>query len=62
MKTESSVARIVGNAIRKYLGLSVLLVLVIVLSVGFALLPPLVLEKIVDTLTVGDNLLFSMAV
>lgn len=62
MKTESSVARIVGNAICKYLGLSVLLVLVIVLSVGFALLPPLVLEKIVDTLTVGDNLMFSMAV
>ena len=44
MKTESSVARIVGNAIRKYLGLSVLLVLVIVLSVGFALLPPLFCE------------------
>ena len=62
MKTESSVAGIIGNALRKHLWLSVLLLLTILLSIGFSLLPPLVLEKIVDTLTAGEPILFSVAV
>ncbi|MDD6188747.1 MAG: ABC transporter ATP-binding protein [Clostridiales bacterium] len=62
MKTESSVARIVGNTLRNHPGLSVLLLLTILLSIGFSLLPPLVLEKIVDTLTAGERILLSMAV
>lgn len=62
MKTESSVARIIGHTIRKHPGLSTLLLLIILLSIGFSLLPPLVLEKIVDTLTAGEQILLSMAV
>ncbi len=62
MKTESSVARIIGHTIRKHPGLSTLLLLIILLSIGVSLLPPLVLEKIVDTLTAGEQILLSMAV
>lgn len=62
MKTESSVARTIGKTLQKHPGLSVLLLLTILLSIGFSLLPPLVLEKIVDTLTAGEQILLSMAV
>ncbi|MGN1028263.1 MAG: ABC transporter ATP-binding protein [Faecousia sp.] len=62
MKTESSVARTIGKTLQKHPGLSVLLLLTILLSIGFSLLPPLVLEKIVDALTVGEQILLSMAV
>ena len=54
MKTESSVARIIGHTIRKHPGLSTLLLLIILLSIGVSLLPPLVLQKIVD---IGSALL-----
>lgn len=62
MKKYDSVARITANTIQRYCGLSVLLLLTIVLSIVFSLLPPLVLEKIVDTLTEGEQLLFSVAI
>lgn len=62
MKTESSVARIIGNTLRKYPLRSVLLFLAILLSIVFSLLPPLALEKIVDTLAGGKGILFFMAV
>lgn len=62
MKNESSVARILGGTIRNHPGLSVLLLLAMIFSVVFSLLPPLVLEKIVDTLTAGERVLLSMAV
>ncbi len=62
MRTESSVARTIGKTLQKHPGLSVLLFLTILLSIGCSLLPPLVLEKIVDTLTAGEQILLSMAV
>lgn len=62
MKTESSVTQLVGRTIRKNMWLSVLLILTIVFSICFSLFPPLVLEKIVDTLTVGEQILLPMAV
>ena len=62
MKNNVSVARITGNTIWKYRGLSILLILTILLSIGFSLLPPLILGKIVDTLTERKKLLFSMAI
>lgn len=61
MRTESSVARIIGNTLRKHAGLSGLLFLTILFSVGISLLPPLALERIVDTLTGGGQILFPMA-
>ena len=60
MKPESSVAQTIGNTIRKHPGISMLLLLTIVLSIGFSLLPPLVLEIIVNTLTEGEQILLSM--
>lgn len=62
MKNESSVVRTIGKTLQKHPGLSVLLLLTILISIGFSLLPPLVLEKIVDTLTAGEQILLSMAV
>lgn len=62
MEHRPSVAHIIGTAIRKHRGLSILLVITIVLSILFSLLPPLVLEEIVDTLTEGNRILLSMAV
>ena len=62
MKTEASVARIIGRTIRNRRVLSALLILTIVFSIGFTILPPLVLEKIVDTLTAGEQILLSVAV
>ncbi|MGN0801939.1 MAG: ABC transporter ATP-binding protein [Candidatus Faecivicinus sp.] len=62
MENESSVARIIGNALRKRPGRSALLLATILLSVGFSLLPPLALERIVDGLTAGEPILLSMAV
>ena len=61
MAHNSSVVCIIGKTIRKHLGLSALLILAITLSVAFSLLPPLVLEEIVDTLAAGQRALFSMA-
>ena len=62
MKTESSVAQISRSMIRRQPRLSILLVLTIVFSIVFSLLPPLMLESIVDTLTAGEQILFSMAI
>lgn len=62
MAHSTSVARLIGKTVGTYIVLSVLLVLTIVLSIGFSLLPPLVLERIVDTLTAGGQVLLSMAV
>lgn len=62
MNDSASVTRIIGGTIKKHPGLSALLVLAIALSVVLALLPPLVLEQIVDTLAAGEQVLFSMAV
>lgn len=61
MENESSVARIVGNALRKRPGRSALLLATILLSVGFSLLPPLALERIVDGLTAGESIRLFMA-
>lgn len=62
MNDSASVTRIIGGTIKKHPGLSALLILAIALSVVLALLPPLVLEQIVDTLAAGEQVLFSMAV
>lgn len=62
MRTESCVTRIIANTLRKHRGLSGLLVLTVLFSIGFSLLLPLVLERIVDTLTGGGEILLSMAV
>ena len=62
MKTESSVAQISRSMIRRQPRLSILLVLTIVFSIVFSLLPPLMLESIVDTLTAGEQIRFSMAI
>lgn len=61
MENKSSVARIVGNALRKRPGRSALLLATILLSVGFSLLPPLALERIVDGLTAGESIRLFMA-
>ncbi|MGN1140417.1 MAG: ABC transporter transmembrane domain-containing protein [Oliverpabstia sp.] len=58
---DSSKTQLIGKTIRKYSWLNMLLILTIVFSIGFSLLPPLVLEKIVDTLTSGEKIMFSMA-
>ncbi|MGN0507174.1 MAG: ABC transporter ATP-binding protein [Lachnospiraceae bacterium] len=62
MTDKSSVAKIIGNTIRKHPGLSILLVLAILLAIVFSLLPPLVLEEIVNHLVEGKQILFSMAI
>lgn len=62
MKRNSTVIRIIGKTIQSHLGLSILMFLTIALSIIFSLLPPLMLEKIVDTLTAGEQILLFMAV
>ncbi|MDD6212930.1 MAG: ABC transporter ATP-binding protein [Clostridiales bacterium] len=62
MKNKSSVIRIIGEMIGKNPGLCFLLLFVIGVSICFSLLPPLVLERIVDTLTAGEEIALSIAV
>lgn len=62
MANKASVARMIGSTIRRHPGLSVLLILAISLSVLFSLLPPLVLEKTVNALAAGEQVLLSMAI
>lgn len=62
MKHNSTMVRIIRKTIQSHLGLSILMFLTIALSIIFSLLPPLMLEKIVDTLTVGEQILLFMAV
>lgn len=61
MNDNPSVAKILARTIRKKPGRSILLIVVIVLAVVFSLFPPLVLEKIVNTLAEEKEILFSMA-
>ncbi len=61
MNDNPSVAKIIARTIRKHPGRSILLIVVIVLAVVFSLFPPLVLEKIVNTLAEEKEILFSMA-
>lgn len=61
MSVRTSVAKTVRMTIQKHIGLSVLLLLTIAASVIFALLPPLVLEKIVNTLAMGEQIVFPAA-
>ena len=62
MNDNPSVAKILARTIRKKPGRSILLIVVIVLAVVFSLFPPLVLEKIVNTLAEEKEILFSMAI
>lgn len=62
MTDRSSVVKIIGNTTRKNLRLSILLILAIILAILFSLLPPLVLEGIVNTLAEGKQIMFSMAI
>ena len=61
MNDNPSVAKIIARTVRKHPGRSILLIVVIVLAVVFSLFPPLVLEKIVNTLAEEKEILFSMA-
>ena len=61
MNDNPSVAKIIARTIRKKPGRRILLIVVIVLAVVFSLFPPLVLEKIVNTLAEEKEILFSMA-
>lgn len=61
MNDNPSVAKIIARTVRKKPGRSILLIVVIVLAVVFSLYPPLVLEKIVNTLAEEKEILFSMA-
>ncbi|MGN1144295.1 MAG: ABC transporter transmembrane domain-containing protein, partial [Anaerovoracaceae bacterium] len=61
MKDKQSAARIITRTVRKHPGLSILLIVVILLAVVFSLLPPLVLEKIVNAMAEKKQILFSMA-
>ncbi len=61
MNDNPSVAKIIARTMRKHPGRSILLIVVIVLAVVFSLFPPLVLEKIVNTLAEEKEILFSMA-
>lgn len=58
---KSSVAYIIWDTVRRYLLFCILLVLAIAASVVFALLPPLVLERIVDDLAAGERIAFGAA-
>lgn len=62
MKDNPSAAKIITRTVRKHPGLSILLIVVILLAVIFSLLPPLVLEKIVNAMAEKKQILFSMAV
>ena len=59
--TKTSVIDIIGGTVRAGKGLSALLLLTIAGSVLLALLPPLVLERIVDALAGGEWVAFSLA-
>ena len=59
--TKTSVIDIIGGTVRAGKGLSALLLLTIAGSVLLALLPPLVLERIVDALAGGERVAFSLA-
>ena len=61
MRSETSVARIIGGTIRGSKLLSALLLAAIAGSVLFALLPPLVLERIVDALAEQRQVTVSLA-
>ncbi|MGN0713750.1 MAG: ABC transporter transmembrane domain-containing protein, partial [Anaerovoracaceae bacterium] len=61
MKDKTSAAKIITQTVGKHPGLSILLILVILLAVIFSLLPPLVLENIVNTLAEKKQIMFSMA-
>jgi len=61
MKNHSSVIRLIGTALKTHLGFSVLLIVSILLSIFFSLLPPLILEEIINTLASGKQPLYSMA-
>ena len=61
MNDNPSVAKIIARTVRKKPRLSILLSIVIVLAVIFSLLPPLVLENIVNTLAEKKQLAFSLA-
>lgn len=58
----SGVSKCIKNTIQESRRFFVLLILIIAASVIFALLPPLVLGKIVDSLADGKKMFFSMAV
>ena len=62
MKDNPSAAKIIAQTARKHPGLSILLIVVILLAVVFSLFPPLVLEKIVNTLAEEKKVLLSMAI
>ena len=62
MNDNPSVAKIIARTVRKKPGMSILLSIVIVLAVIFSLLPPLVLENIVNTLAEKKQLAFSLAI
>ena len=62
MNDKPSVAKIIARTVRKKPGMSILLSIVIVLAVIFSLLPPLVLENIVNTLAEKKQLAFSLAI
>ena len=59
--TKTCVIDIIGGTVRAGKGLSALLLLTIAGSVLLALLPPLVLERIVDALAGGERVAFSLA-
>ena len=61
MNDNPSVSKIIARMMRKHPGRSILLIVVIGLAVVFSLFPPLVLEKIVNTLAEEKEILFSMA-
>ena len=61
MRSETSVTRIIGGTIRASKALSALLLAAIAGSVLFALLPPLVLEQIVDALAERRQVTASLA-
>ena len=61
MRSETSVTRIIGGTIRASKALSALLLAAIAGSVLFALLPPLVLEQIVDALAEQRQVTVSLA-
>lgn len=62
MKHNSTMIRIIIKTIQSHLGMSIQMFLAIALSIIFSLFPPLMLEKIVDTLTTGEQILLFMAV
>ena len=61
MRSETSVTRVIGGTIRASKALSALLLAAIAGSVLFALLPPLVLEQIVDALAERRQVTVSLA-